>query len=219
MRPTSLVVSSMAAVFLIVAPAWSCQDEQQKPPQSREPSAASQDHSKNQTQAPAAQEDLLAEAARKAREQRKEAPKAARVFTNDNIPTAGGISAVGTSAGTPANSGGGTAATQQGKTTEKAASPNDEKTWRARFAALRHKLEQDQSELDIMQRELGQLNLQYYPDPNKQMQQQFSREEINRKTAAIEEKKKQVAADQQAIAEAEDALRQAGGDPGWANPQ
>jgi len=212
MRPTSMVVSSMAALFLIAAPAWSRQDDQQKPPQKQEQSA----DSKSQAQAPAAQEDPLAEAARKARQQRKEAPKAAKVFTNDNIPTAGGISAVGA---TPTAPGGGNGGAAQAKTTSKAAAPNDETAWRARFATLRHKLEQDQSELDIMQRELGQLNLQYYPDPNKQMQQQLTRDDINKKTAAIEEKKKQVAADQQAISDAEDALRQAGGEPGWANPQ
>lgn len=219
MRPTSMVVSWMAALFLIAAPAWSRQDDQQTPPQKQEQSTASPDHSKSQAQAPAAQGDALAEAARKAREQRKEAPKAAKVFTNDNIPTAGGISAVGAAPATPAAPGEGNGGAAQAKTTSKAAAPNGETAWRARFASLRHKLEQDQSELDIMQRELGQLNLQYYPDPNKQMQQQLTREDINKKTAAIEEKKKQVAADQQAISDAEDALRQAGGEPGWSNPQ
>jgi hypothetical protein len=70
-----------------------------------------------------------------------------------------------------------------------------------------------------MQRELGVLNMQYYSDPNKAMQQQLSRDDINKKSAAIDAKKKQVADDQQAISDAEDALRKAGGDPGWANPQ
>jgi hypothetical protein len=67
-----------------------------------------------------------------------------------------------------------------------------------------------------MQRELGTLSLQYYPDPNKGMQQQLSRDDINKKTADIETKKKEIAADQQAIDDAEDDLRKAGGDPGWA---
>jgi hypothetical protein len=218
MRPTILAVSSMAALFLIAAPAWSRQDQQQKPASKDQRSSAVQDRDASQAQASVAQEGTLAEAARKAREQRKEAPKAARVFTNDNIPTAGGISAVGT-APEPAASGKG--AEGQAKTGASAAStsPNDEKTWRARFATLRHKLEQDQAELSIMQRELGVLNLQYYPDPNKQMQQQLTREDIDKKTSAIEAKKKQVEADQQAISDAEDDLRKAGGDPGWASPQ
>jgi hypothetical protein len=212
MRPSNFVVS-MAALVLIAGPGWSRQDQQTKPTQDRDQSTTAQGHEKAQAQAPA-QEDTLAEAARKAREERKQAPKATRVFTNDNIPTAGEISSVGA---TPASNEP-TGAASPSKTAGKAPT-NDEKTWRARFASLRHKLEQDQAELSIMERELGQLNLQYYPDPNKQMQQQFSREDINKKTAAIEEKKTQVAADQQAISDAEDALRRAGGDPGWENPQ
>ena len=66
---------------------------------------------------------------------------------------------------------------------------NDEKTWRDKFATLRHKLEQDQAELDVMQRELGVLNVQYYSDPVKAMQQQFTRSDINKKTADIDAKK------------------------------
>jgi hypothetical protein len=50
----------------------------------------------------------------------------------------------------------------------------------------------------------------------KGMQQSLTRSEINDKTAKIEAKKKQIAADQQAIADAEDELRKSGGDPGWA---
>ena len=67
-----------------------------------------------------------------------------------------------------------------------------------------------------MQRELGVLNMQYYSDPNKAMQQQLSRDDINKKTSDIDAKKKDVEADQQAIDDAEDDLRKAGGDPGWA---
>ena len=34
---------------------------------------------------------------------------------------------------------------------------SDEDKWRARFDKLRHKLEQDQADLEVMQRELGVL--------------------------------------------------------------
>ena len=67
-----------------------------------------------------------------------------------------------------------------------------------------------------MQRELGTLDVQYYNDPVKAMQQQLSRDDINKKTADIDAKKKQIEADQQAIDDAQDELRKAGGDPGWA---
>ena len=55
---------------------------------------------------------------------------------------------------------------------------------------LHKKLEQDQADLDIMQRELGVLDVQYYNDPVKAMQQGYSRSDINEKTDKIEAKKK-----------------------------
>lgn len=176
-----------------------------------------------QTSAPAAQpaskqEDSLAAAARRSREQKKDATKPSKTFDNDNIPTHGGVSTVGNATpsetGTaPAGAEGGTGATPAGGSKP---AGGDEKSWRKRFADLRRKLESDQQELEILQRELGVLNLQNYSDPVKGMQQELTRSDINEKTAKIEAKKKQIAADQQAIADAEDELRKSGGDSGWA---
>ncbi len=210
MRATTLIPCALAAILLVAAPAW---PRQQQTAQNGKQTATAQNQATSQEQPATSQPDPLAEAARKAREAQKNAPKAAKVFTNDNIPTAGGISFVGTVSQPPASG-----AAAKGAKTASATPANNEQSWRERFATLRHKLQQDQAELDVMQRELGVLNVQYYGDPNKQMQQQLSREDINKKTAAIDEKKKQVAADQQAISDAEEALRRAGGDPGWANP-
>lgn len=163
-----------------------------------------------------APQDSLAEAARKAREQKKEEHQTPRVFTNDNLPTSGGISTVG-QAPAPAPAVTGSAAPAGQKPGTAAASPgNDQAKWREKFATLRHKLEQDQTNLGVAQRELGTLNTQFYSDPNKQMQQQLTRSDINDKTAQIDKLKTQVAADQQAISDAQDDLRKAGGDPGWA---
>lgn len=97
-----------------------------------------------------------------------------------------------------------------------ASTANGEKAWRDKFATLRHKLEQDQAELDVLQREFDVLSLQQYSDPTKAMQQGYTRSDINDKTTAIQAKKNQIAADQQAINDAEDDLRKSGGDPGWA---
>lgn len=46
--------------------------------------------------------------------------------------------------------------------------------------------------------------------------QSVDRSDIVKKQKAIDDKKKQIDADQQAISALEDQLRQAGGDPGWA---
>jgi len=170
----------------------------------------------------APKQDSLVEAARKAREEKKDAPKAAKVFTNDNLPSDGGVSTVGD--GSSASSGDqGQAATSTETGSQPAAAPsgNDEKTWRARFADLRHKLEQDQAALDVLQREASVGMVQYYGgDPQKANQDQLSQQPLGadygKKSSDIDAKKKAVEADQQAISDAEDELRRSGGDPGWA---
>jgi hypothetical protein len=162
--------------------------------------------------------DPLVAAARKAREQRKDqtGAKPARVFTNDNIPTQGGVSAVGVAPAADNAEGTGAAAGAVAPASDKPTAAAGESAWRERFAHLRKKLEQDQADLDLMQRELGVLDVQYYNDPVKSMQQGYSRSDINEKTDKIEAKKKTIEADEQAITDAEEELQRAGGDPGWA---
>jgi len=196
-----IVWLAAAAMVAVPGSTWCQQTDQQ-------PAPAPQDQSRAQA-APASQQDSLAEAARKAREQKKDTTKTAKTFDNDNMPTQGGISTVGE--GTTAAAGG-----NEG-TQESGANPaSDEKSWRAKFADLRHKLEQDQANLDVMQRELGVLNTQFYTDPTKTMQQELTRSDINNKIADIDKMKAQIQADQQAISDAEDDLRKSGGDSGWA---
>jgi hypothetical protein len=197
------------------------QEQQNSSAQAPAPTAAA---SQSTTQAAPAPVDSLAEAARKAREQKKEQANAkpARVFDNETIPKQGNVSTVGASAdvdaATAADGAQPADGSQAAGSAAAGASPsgNDEKTWRDEFAKLRHKLEQDTAELAVMQRELGVLDVQYYPDPVTGMQQQLTRSDINEKTAAIEAKKKTIEADNQAIADAEDRLHKAGGDSGWA---
>jgi hypothetical protein len=201
----SLWFAAAATVFLLPAAARCQQQDQQS-------SAAA-------TQTAQQQEDSLGAAARRAREQKKEPAKPAKVFDNDNIPAKGGISAVGTvkpESGAVA----GTALQVQAATDGAAAAGKsaggDEKSWRKRFSDLHNKLDTDKQELEVLQRELGVVTVQYYSDPNKALQQDMTRADINEKTAKIETKKKKIEADQQAITDAEDELRRSGGDPGWA---
>jgi cytoskeletal protein RodZ len=211
-----LWLAATAAIFLLPAIAF-CQQQDAQPQQS----SASQSQAQSQTnsQAPPAQpleEAPLAAAARRAREQKKDSAKPAKVFDNDNIPTTGGVSTVGSS---PATDGSGQAGGDSGAPAASgvSSSAKGEKYWHQRFADLHHKLESDQTNLDVMQRELSQLDIQYYDDPMKGLQQGLTRSDINDKTAKIDAMKKQIQADQQAIADAEDELRKSGGDPGWAH--
>jgi hypothetical protein len=157
----------------------------------------------------------VAEAARKARQESKNEPKAAKTYTNDSVEAIkeGGISRVGSSPATPPAQNAAAAA----KPATAPEPPKGEEYWRKRFSDARQKLATAEKELDIMQRELNLSQTQYYSDPNKSLQQQYSREEINDKTAKIDAKKQEVADLKQALSDLTDELRRAGGQPGWAN--
>jgi len=170
------------------------------------------------------QQQSVAEAARIAREQKKNQQKPAKIFTNDDLAAkSDGVSVVG-SAAAPASkeeSAAKPGATQgkTGATEEKAAKPKEEKGqayWRGRFAEARSKLRDAEKELDILQRELNLQQMQYYSDPNKALREQFERKDINDLRRKIDDKRKEVEQLRQALSDLEDELRQAGGEPGWA---
>jgi chromosome segregation ATPase len=190
----------LAAIFVFSTPGWSRQSGQNQ----------NQDQGAGQAaQSAQPQQDSLADAARRARAQKKDEPKTTKVFTNENIPSTASISVAAPASGD---------ASDKGTDADSAKAPKggDEKMWRDKFAKLNHQLDQDQSTLDVLQRELGVLSNQYYGgDPVKAMQQGMSQSEITDKNAKIDAKKKDVEADKQAIADAEADLRKAGGDPGW----
>lgn len=203
--------AGMVAALMIPAIAGAQQTSQSA--QSSDKQTTSQSTTKTASQTTATpQPASLAEAARKARAAEKNAPKATMVFTNDNIPTSSsGVSVVGQPAAAPSSE---TTANNASSTTP--AAGGDEAAWRQKFADARHKIDQDKQELAIMQRELGELNVQYYTDPNKALMQSLSRSDIDKKQAAIDAKQKQLAADEQALSDLEGDLRKEGGDPGWA---
>ncbi len=207
MRKTSW----LALAALLVAPAAIA--AQENSPQSA-PAQSSQSSPASQTNSSAASQDPLAAAARKAREQQKKAPKAAVVFDNDNLPTGEGVSTVG-EASAPAKSGKNETSPDVNPQGDKAAAQ-----WQAKFADLRQKLQKDQGDLAEMQKKLSQEQLQFYNgDPQKGYQDEASGhpygEDYDKTKAAIDTQQKKVDDDQQAISDAEDALRKAGGDPGW----
>src|SRR5712692_7243444 len=174
----------------------------------------------------APQAPSVAEAARKAREQKKSQPKAARVITNDNLGAVrGSISVVGNPEAPPAEAPADTPGAAPAATGDQAAKPKetketkeakDETYWRKRFAEARGKLRTAEKELDILQRELNLQQQQYYSDPNKALREQYARQELNDNTRKIEDKKKEVQQLRQALSDLEDELRRTGGDRGWA---
>jgi hypothetical protein len=177
--------------------------------------AAAQDNQSTTPQNPPAQSQpspSLADAARKAREAKKTEPKNGKVFTNDNLPASGNVNVIGADA---APSDGSAAPPPSGSGKSNLA--QEEASWRGRFAIARAKLARNQAELDVLQREMGKLQLGFYPnDPMKQLQQDLTRSDIVNQQAKIDKKQAEIAADNAAISDLEDALRHSGGDPGWA---
>jgi len=162
--------------------------------------------------------DAVADAARKAREQKKTAPKPKKVLTDDDIAGRAPETAPAPSQPAPdatASTGEKPEIAVAQKPAEKE-DPNSEKAWRKRFADQRTKISDAEQELDVLQRELEKATVQYYSDPQKAMNEQLTRNEINEKTDKITAQKQKVSDLKKQLSDMEDALRAAGGDPGWA---
>jgi chromosome segregation ATPase len=161
--------------------------------------------------------ESVADAARKAREKKKSAPKPKHVVTEDEIaprvPEPPPQSATASAAPAAAEA---TSGAPASTSAEKNDPPNSEAYWRKRFAAQRKRIADAQVELDVLQRETEKASVQYYSDPQKALQEQYSRKEVNDKTEKVEAKKKEIAALKQQLSDLEDELKRAGGDPGWA---
>jgi chromosome segregation ATPase len=173
------------------------------------------EQAQTQSQSQGAQQDSVAEAARKAREKARTAAPAKKTYTNDTVPALRNneISVLAPGPNSLKDSTADTAKPGD----QKPEPVKDEAYWRKRFADARLKLELAQKDLDVSQRELNLLQTQYYADPNKALQQQLTREDINAKTARVDEKKEEAAKLTQAIEDLKDEMRHAGGLPGWAN--
>jgi chromosome segregation ATPase len=164
-------------------------------------------------------QESVVEAARKAQAAKKTAPKAKIVLDNDNLDTLKGtVNVVGPEPAPPEDQTKADAdKTKAGASTDqKKSGVKDEAYWRQAFTDANKKMADDAHELDILQREYNLKQQQFYSDPNTNMKEEFTRQDLTDTKARIDEKTAAVAADKQAISELEDALRQAGGDPAWA---
>src|SRR5712664_1008819 len=184
-------------------------------------SAAAQQQGSSQQQT----SDPVADAARKAREMKKDAPKPKKVYTDDDVKrSAPAPEAAPAPASAAGDANGAAAATRVKPAGEsdkagdatKTEDPNSETAWRKRFQAQHEKIAKVEKELDILGRELEKAQLEYYPDPQKALREQFDRADINTKTAKIETKRKELEQLRQGLDDLEEQLRKSGGDPGWA---
>ena len=156
--------------------------------------------------------DPMAAAARKARAEQQNAPKPKKVYTNDDFaPPPAAKATDGKPSATQAD-----AATTSDADLAAENNPKSEIYWRKRFSKVRDKLATSEKELSVLQRELDKNEVQYYPDPQKALMQQYTRKDINENRGKIDAKQKEVDALKKQLSDMEDELRRAGGDPGWA---
>jgi predicted RNase H-like nuclease (RuvC/YqgF family) len=158
--------------------------------------------------------DPVADAARKAREQKKNAPPPKKVYTNDDIPSAAQTGPAPSAKPSGDASQTADAETPAGQADEKVKDP--QAYWQKRFQKARDNLAKAEKELDVLQRELDKNQVQYYSDPQKALMQQHDRSDINDHQAKIDAKKKEVDSLKQQLSDLEDELHKAGGDSGWA---
>ena len=165
------------------------------------------------------QTSSLGTLARQLRAQRADAArKPAKVFTNDNLPSRPpdeGLTAAAGISSSPVQP----ARVQPGDSSSAKRAPDGEahgeKYYREEKAKIDAALEIHNRELTVLQQKASQTGMQYYSDPNKTLQQEFTRSDINKLNDQIERKKQQIAADGKALDDLRDQLRREGGDPGW----
>lgn len=145
--------------------------------------------------------DRVAEAARRAREQKKDETKAPHVWNNDDIPKTNGVSVVGETPAAGADAPAGDAAKGANPAAAPAVAPNSgaasEKTGAiaTELAAANDNLKSLKTDLDIAQRKYGLDQQSYLSNPD--------HANDNAGATALKDEEDQIAAKQQEIADAQ----------------
>ncbi|HET7216126.1 MAG TPA: hypothetical protein VFL79_21240 [Terriglobia bacterium] len=160
----------------------------------------------------------LGEVARQLKVQHeKEKQKPVVVFTNDNLPSHNslGMASVKLEGGKQKEKKqAGGERVPAGSASEK----HDEQYFRSKAEKLRSHMEFHQRQLAVLKQELGLAKMQYYPDPQKTLEQESTpafQTDVDKLRAKIAKAENAVADDQEAMDDLQQELRRAGGDPGW----
>jgi predicted ATP-dependent Lon-type protease len=146
--------------------------------------------------------DALAAAARSAREQRKNQPKPAKVWDNDNIPTNGGVDVIGQAASSAEPIPSAKApATNDKKSTAKAgvaSSKKEKSALESQLTSAKENLKSAQTDLDFAQRKYRLDQQDFYQNPN------YSSNESG--AAALQAEQNQIEAKKQAVESLQETL-------------
>lgn len=161
---------------------------------------------------PANQSDIsIADYAKKLKEQQQKSTlpsKPAKVYTNDDVQQLQSTTGVSTAATPLAPAG---AASSGGE-------KHDAKYYRKAYGKLLAQKQLHERELEVLQQKAAISDVQFYSDPNKELQQTSgpqARSDINKAQSAVNAKKLEIENDDQAISDLQDQLRRDGGDAGW----
>ena len=147
-------------------------------------------------------------------EHAQQGEKAAKVYTNDNIPRTGPLSDVGPT-GQPTSSAMATPGETAAGETKSASGTHDEKYYREKMKELTSLKEMHERELAVLNQKLSLNQTQYYNDPQKTLMQEYTRSDINKKQDEIDKKKQQIADDQKAIEDLQTQCQRESCPPGW----
>lgn len=156
----------------------------------------------------------LGEIARKLKDERsKETQKPRVVYTNDNLPSRESLGIVAVDLA-------GQAKAEAPATGKNVASTEEhgEKYFRSKAEKLHSQMEFDERRLDGLRQQLGLAQTQYYPDPQKTLEQESTpafEADLDKLRAKIAGTEKALADDQKALDDLQQELRRAGGNPGW----
>ncbi|HET9176976.1 MAG TPA: hypothetical protein VFQ24_01300 [Terriglobia bacterium] len=159
----------------------------------------------------------LGEIARQLKAEReKQEQKPAPVFTNDNLPSRGslGIASVRLEKGAEEEAQAG----KKSATQTAASGEHGEKYFRSKAEKIRSQMELHERQLAVLKQQLGLARVQYYPDPQKTLDQESTpafQADVDKLRAKIANAEQAVADDQKAMDDLQQELRRERGDPGW----
>ncbi len=159
----------------------------------------------------------LGEVARQLKAERaKEKQKPVAVFTNDNLPSRGPMEIESARLEEKAKE----KEQAKGESVAQAAesAEHGEEYFRSKADKIRSRMEFQQRQLAVLKQQLGLAKMQYYPDPQKTLEQESTpafQTDLDKLRTKIANAEKAIDDDQKAMDDLQQELRREGGDPGW----
>lgn len=149
-------------------------------------------------------------------EHKKEKCKPVAVFTNDNLPSQRslGIASIRAEEGSEKKVQAKGKSVAQATASEK----HDEKYFRSKAEKLRSQMDFHKRQLAVLKQQLGLARMQYYPDPQKTLEQESTpafQTDVDKLRTKIANAETALADDQKAMDDLQQELRRKGGNPGW----